>query len=514
MIASLTMKFLETMKNQMKIRMIATKISLKLIAIAMIGFILNGCQNEVKLFEPGVDQYVITEYIENNPDQFSEFGNMLQATGIENLLRVRGPFTLMLPTNDAIQYYYDSIGISSYTEIEMEDLKSFVYSHLIEGEITAGSIGQGSLLYKNGMGDYIASDLPGTKILLNKKAFIIKRDINVSNGWIHHIDHTLEPITATVFEVIDNMEGYEIFAEGLVKTGLSDTLNRPSFPYGSIEARTNFTLLAVPDTLYKRNNISTIQDLIAKYSDSDDLTDKENGFYKYMEFHCLSGTNYFTDFTPSDDGDIYYLISYENYLNIWVGKDYQINRTDTSYTGFYYDQSNVPAKNGVIHTVDDMLPAVDAEPTVIIFQNTDYFDLHQGDFYQNNYERFYDGQNTFEFIKWDAEYLMYYFKNEDNFMDADGLSLQGHWWIEITLPIIRKGTYVIQPWMFGGGLLAMYIDDVYYAEIDLSNVDHWSKYFPIEEKITFTETKTHKLKLKTLTSTNMWWDHIKLTPSN
>ncbi|MDA3891749.1 MAG: hypothetical protein PF517_08815, partial [Salinivirgaceae bacterium] len=128
------------------------------------------------------------------------------------------------------------------------------------------------------------------------------------------------------------------------------------------------------------------------------------------------------------------------------------------------------------------------------------------------YERFYDGQNTFEKIKWDAEYLLYYFKNEDAFWDTDGLSLTGHWWIELTLPKIRKGTYVLNPYWFGGGNVSMYIDGVFFREIDLNATFTWNDYTELLEPIIFTETEEHTLKLKTNTSSSIWWDRIRFTP--
>ncbi|MDA3890619.1 MAG: fasciclin domain-containing protein, partial [Salinivirgaceae bacterium] len=374
---------MKTLKNRISVMRNAIIFAL----IISFGLILSGCQNEVKELEIGPEGFVITDYVYEYPDLFSEFGKVMQATGIENLLRVRGPFTLMLPNNDAMQDYYERMGVSSHTDIEIKTLEDFAYNHIFQGQIPSGSIGEGSLLYKNGLGDLVACELAGTEILLNKEAIIINRDILVSNGYIHQIDHTLDPITDNIYDVLKSLPGYSIFTEGLEKAGLKDTLQIIEFPYGNNIARTSFTLLAVPDTLFNREGISSIDDLINKYGTGDDLADKSNGFYQYMEYHCLSGTHYFSDFTPGENGDIYYLISYDNYLNILVDQHYKINMTDTSYSSFYNELSNIPAKNGTIHTVNDLLPNVESAPTEIVFQVTDYFDLQQGSYYGNNYER-------------------------------------------------------------------------------------------------------------------------------
>jgi len=485
----------------------------RLALVILLGILVNSCQNEVQEWKKDSTDMVITEYVYSEPDLFTEFGEIIKATGVENLLRVRGKFTLFLPTDDAMRDYYASKNVSSWTEIDTAELVKLVYNHIFSGEINTANIGLGALPLKNGLGDYVASDfLNDRDILLNKSAVIIKRNIVVSNGYIHHIDHVIDIVTKNVFEVLSDNGGYTIFKEALVLTGLDDTLKVVTFPYGSVDAEAYFTLLAVPDTLYNREGINSVNDLIGKYSNSDDLRDKNNGFYQYMEYHCISNVNYFTDFTPGDKGAVYYIISNENYINIRVEEDFKINKDgDGNYTGFYFGQSNIPAKNGVLHCINSQMPITETSLFEVIFQVTDYFDFKQGEFYGNYYERFFDGQNTFENIKWDAEYLMYYFKNEDLFWDADGLSLSGHFWIEITTPKIRKGKYSIDTYWFGGATLAWFVDDVLVNSVDMTVGSFWNNYTPVGE-IEFTETKAHKIRLKTLSPGSLWWDRVKFTP--
>src|SRR3989339_543470 len=442
------------------------------ILFIFLGIGLIGCNDEPQLRDRGNEELVITEYIIREKDLFSEFNGVLEKTGIDNILRLRGPYTLMAPTNDAMFAYYTSKGVSSYNEIETEELKNFVLNHIFKGSIGTGAIGLGALPFKNGLNDYIASDLQETEIILNKKAKIIKRDIEVSNGFIHHIDKVLEPFDDDdhIFAVLSALEGYTIFTEGLVRAGISDTLNDISFPYGNTTAKVNFTLLAVPDTLYQREGINSINDLIDRYGTEGELSDTSNGFYK---------------------------------------------DTDGNYSAFYYEQSNIPAKNGVIHTINNLFPNVEMAPVQITFQTTEFFDLQQGDYYLDHYARFYDGENTFEGIKWDAEYLMYYFKYEP-LMDHDALSLMGHFWIEITTPKIRKGTYNLSTFMFWGGgnaYTAWYVDGEYLGDLD-PGLGIWGDltHPVVVGEVTFTETKSHTIRLQTLIPGGMWWDFIRFEP--
>ncbi len=484
---------------------------LKIALLSMIMGFMVQCGDDVVPWETKSTEMVITDYVYNNPDQFSDFGDLLAYTGVENLLRVRGPFTLLLPTNEAMQAYYAGKNVSSYTEIDQQELEDLVYNHLFQGEITAGSIGQGSLLYKNGLGDYVASEFSGIEILINKTAIIIKRDIPTSNGYVHHIDHVLEPVTGSVVEELATYPGYSIFLDGLEAAGLSDTLNTIDFEYGSATARTRYTLLAVPDTLFQRFGINSVDDLVDRYSDSPDLTSLDNGFYEYMVYHCLNETHYFNDLAPSD---IYYLITFDNNLNIRVDEDYKINPTDDGYTGFYYELSNIPAKNGAIHTVNTLLENKLPDPQTITFQTTDFFDLQQGPYYLNYYQRFYDGENTFEFIKWEGEFMQYYLKPAHNLMDDDCLNMNGHFEVEITTQKIPKGDYTLSGFFFMGGgypKMAVYVDGERIGDVDLQDGSWGGSPLSFGE-VSFTETKRHTIRLESLRPGGLFWDYVRFTP--
>lgn len=471
-----------------------------------------SCQPEVIEWQTKTNNQVITDYVLDNEETFSEFAEALAYTGIENILRVRGPFTLFLPTDSAMQEYYASKGIASITELDVEAASDFVYNHMCQGEITSGAIGQGSLPFLNGLGDKIASDLVGIDILLNKEAIVINRDVPVSNGMVHHLDHVLEPITMTVIDVMEAVGGYSIFLEGLNRVGYTDTLESVEFPYGQTTAKSNYTVLAVPDTLYNREGISSVDDLIDLFSSGGDLSDPDNGFRQYMAYHCISGAHYFTDFLPDD---IYYIISGDNYLNIKVEEDFKINKTDSSYVGFYYELSNFPAKNGVIHAVNHTLPITETAPVEITHQVTDYWDLQQGSFYLNYYERFFDGQNTFKDIKWEGTTVLYYLKPGHHLMDDDAIKMEEtHYWIEITTPIVRKGEYHLSGFFFQGGDRGVYACEVdgEYIGIVNPNEGAWGGDPVPFGNVSFETTESHKIKLSTVIPGRGFWDYVRFTP--
>ena len=153
----------------------------------------------------------------------------------------------------------------------------------------------------------------------------------------------------------------------------------------------------------------------------------------------MGGTYYFNDLNTQ----IYPILSYDNNISVRVDTDYKLNTDFVTgkYTGFIQEESNIPAKNGTVHTLNDLLPVFQPEPTVIVFETTDYFDMKQGDYFGKYYMRWFDGQNTFEYIKWEGSYMLYYFKDHDTgkLLNDDCLSMSGWWWVEITTPKIMKG---------------------------------------------------------------------------
>jgi uncharacterized surface protein with fasciclin (FAS1) repeats len=426
------------------IHSVLCKFRLSLVIFLTVSILLNSCKEEPQLWKVDSEQQVIGDYIASNPDQYSEFEKLIELAGMKSLLRIRGPFTVFLPTNEAMMNYYTLKGVSGLEGFSASVLENICRNHFIDNFIGTGDIGLGALKETNGLGDYLASEFEGSDIIISKSSKIIKRNIYCSNGVIHVLDKVLDPVTQDIFTIVSSDPSYSIFSEGLRRTLLMDTLQIISFPYGNRQARTRFTLLAVADTVYQRYGINRIEDLIQWCgANPDSITYLDNPFYRYMEYHCLNGSYYLSDLTTG----VYPILSRDNNVAFTIDTDYKINYDSDSkeYTGFNIPASNIPAKNGALHSVDDLLPAIDPEPATVQFETTDFFDLQQGDYYQKYYMRFFDGENDLEKIKWRGNYLQYYFQqNNTSILSRDCLAIQGGWWeISITFPKVMKGKYEV-----------------------------------------------------------------------
>jgi uncharacterized surface protein with fasciclin (FAS1) repeats len=484
--------------------------------LILILAIFYSCKNDPIIWKPKSEELVISQYVETN-DEFSEFFGLIESTGVSSLLAVRGPFTLFLPNNDAMNAYYAEKGISSYTNLSMEEQTTLAMNHVVEGEIGSGSIGLGALIEVNGIGDYLVSEFDGSDIIINKNSRIIDRDIIAANGVIHQVNKVLDPVTKSVYQVLADNPGYSIFKQGLDMTGLKDTLNVIDFifnPAVDKTARTRFTILAVADTTFQRFGINSIDDLIATYDDGmGDLTDMENGFYRYMEYHCLSQTYYLSDLDLGTKN--YPVLSYDNNVSVTVDDDYKIN-LDTptkKYTGFIIELCNNPGKNGTFHTINGLLPVIQPKPTTVVWETTDHFDMKQLDEFGFTYARFFDGQNDFANIKWEGNYLLYYFKDHDtgSLLNDDCLSMSGWWWCQVKTPKIMKGKYKIGSNLWSGNInYAVYVDGVNTALIkrsDPANSTSWGEF-------DWTRTEEHTIKVVATSPGMLFWDTITFTPIN
>jgi uncharacterized surface protein with fasciclin (FAS1) repeats len=462
-------------------------------------------------------EQLIGEYITSNPDQFSEFQKLVEATGMEALLRIRGPYTLFLPNDEAMLEYYMDKNVNSLDDFTDSVQEALFLNHIVESEIETNGIGLGTLIETNALGDYLVTEFEGSDIIVSKTSKIIKRDIRAANGIIHIMDKVLDPVTADIYSVVTSDPSYGIFSEGLRLTGLKDTLRLVSFPYGQKQARIRFTVLAVPDTIYQRYGIESIEDLIAWCgSDSDSLTYLTNPFYRYMEYHCLNGSYYLSDLNTG----IYPILSRDNNLAFTIDTDYKINYDPRTgiYTGFIIPASNTPAKNGALHAINDLLPVTEPRPASVRFETTDFFDLRQGDYFDNYYMRFFDGENTFEKIKWKGDYLLYYFQRYNSaIVNRDCLSMLGWFTISITFPKVMKGKYevsIFQPgWQDVTDCVA-YIDgqptDYFYTGPYGSSggTGGLQKIADVE----FLTTAEHTITIRNISFGMLFWDYVQFDP--
>jgi uncharacterized surface protein with fasciclin (FAS1) repeats len=495
---------------------------LQSICILFIIIVFSQCTEEVQVLPKTNEELVISEFIANNSD-FSEFNELLKSSGLVNLLSIRGPYSLFLPNNSAMYDYYKEKNIKSFADLDSLGKRNLVLNHLVPTRYSVSDFQLGTLGTKNALGDNIVTEFQGAEIIINKYARIIKRDTKVSNGTIQIIDKVLDPVILSVYDLLASNPSYSIFTEGLKRTGLIDTLNLISFNFGNSLARTRYTILAITDTTFKRYGINSIDDLINKYSPGDDAIYKNpnNGLYAFMDYHCLDKeAYYFSDFQTG--ASLYSVLSKNSNVQIKVVNNVLKINADSSgfYTGIYLEQSDIPSKNGVIHTIDKLLEVSLPPSTVLIWEVTDYFDLKQGEYYLNHFQKFFDTAQ-FSGIRWQGEYLQYYIKpsGAQTQLNYDCLNMMGFWTIEVTTPKIMKGKYSIAARVWDGPFYNVYIDGVFALTINRTTGNGGTGHVAMDNtalysfgNVDWKTTTQHKIRLEAIKSSTLFWDRVEFTP--
>lgn len=489
----------------------------KLGLLLMIALGITFCTEKPLLWKVDSTEQVASDYI-NSHAEFSEFAKLVKMNGLEPLLSIRGPFTIMLPDNDAMFAYYKEYGKNSLDEFDMDFLKKLIRNHLITNEISTGDVGLGAIRDTNAIGDYLVTEFQGSDIILNKHSKIIHRNIRLANGIVQVIDRVIDPVTKDVYTMIAENPSFKIFAEGLKITGIKDTLQEIYLPFGKRTARTRFTILAVPDSIYQKNGINNVNDLIKwTGANPDSVTYINNPFYRYIEYHCLNGTNYLNSFNTT----LYPVLSCDNNVSLTINTDYKINLDSKTkeYTSFNIHSSNVPAKNGAIHTINGLLPVIQPEPTTIIFETTDFFDFKQGDYFHKYYEKFSDGKNQFANIHWMGDYLQYHFKVNGTsgvLRNDDCLQMIGWFSLSVTFPKVMKGKWevsIYQPTWQDVTSCSVYIDDVMAPNKYMGPRTGGPGGLQKIADVDFKTTSQHTIRLENFFYGMAFWDYVQFKPT-
>lgn len=378
-------------------------------AIAVLGVFTTSCLDNPDVIDT-FTQEMMGEYVASRPNDFSEFKQLLEKTDIMGLLNAYGEYTLFVPTNEAMQAFYLSQNKTSLDDFTPDTLKKIAYDHIIKGYIVKTENFIDGLMPFLTMSDrYISTESrTGNSALIyfiNNKSEIISRDIEVSNGVIHIINHMVEPSELNIVQSIARDSNFTLFNEALTKTGLWEELlltrdesydpknyshidvtfvqgggSRDELP---VSRKFGYTVLMESDQTYK--NVYGIENLeqLTAYAAANvyhenpadasvtDITDRRNSLNKFIAYHLVNKKLTYTKFI--DDYDTDHMIKtfdmYEyietmfpntllevkkeratgetNLLNksVETGEAVRINK----------DYKDIDATNGVYHEIDRIL---------------------------------------------------------------------------------------------------------------------------------------------------------------
>lgn len=181
-----------------------------LVAIAFLAF---SCSEdyEVKNLEPTTITKLLRADSTGVATKFSLFVEALESTGMDTMLDEPGEYTVLAPTNDAMNAALGGLSIEDFETANPGLLQNVLKNHIInsvvltedftDGQTLTTSLGQTITVdfQPNTYYPAIDSDLGAyeeTSIFVNS-ARIFARDAKASNGRINVIDSVLLPVTGS-----------------------------------------------------------------------------------------------------------------------------------------------------------------------------------------------------------------------------------------------------------------------------------------------------------------------------
>ncbi|MDE6451813.1 MAG: fasciclin domain-containing protein, partial [Odoribacter sp.] len=413
-------------------------------------------------------------YLETQP-QFSEWVKMLKRVDLYNALNISTKFTCFIADNDAVAEYLQSKGYRSVDDMSDEALSYLMRYHIIPGVAYPHSSMSGQISNPTASDDYLLvkyRDGGINAMYVNDTALIIRKDIEVINGYLHQLDRVLDPITETVWDLLRENENYSIFRQAVEACGLQEWLTTKKKEVNEVKLDDYKTVFVVSDEVFRANGINSLEELKKHF-----VTEAE--FQKYVAYHVVN--------TNSDFGDLatFSTDSKEKVKNLLTRADGQlitvedlkgnviINRHSDSVTLVRggYDQKG---QNGYVHEVNKLMEVSAPQPVTVTFDLCDIEDCRILEMYGKHTTAI--DQQTYSIDRKNAKEIEWFTVPDNDNAVKYQLRTQG-WnlgkdllyvnlgyvgWLKIKSPVIAAGTYKVTLYKFAygdRGSNQMYIDD-------------------------------------------------------
>jgi uncharacterized surface protein with fasciclin (FAS1) repeats len=122
---------------------------------------------------------------------FKTLTTALEAAGLVETLKGKGPFTVFAPTDEAFAKLPEGTLKSLLMPANKQKLKAILTYHVVAGNVKAADVIKLSSV-KTLNGQSVTIKVVGGNVLING-ATVVKADIAATNGTIHVIDTVLMP---------------------------------------------------------------------------------------------------------------------------------------------------------------------------------------------------------------------------------------------------------------------------------------------------------------------------------
>lgn len=444
----------------------------KIITIIAGLLLLGSCDDPYKdqVFR-AYDEQPVGEWLAGQPE-FSMWVAMLRKVNLYNAMNLgNGQFTCFVADNTAVETYLrEKTDYDSVEEMPADEIDFLLRYHIISGAKMASANLMLKLSLPTLTGDYLTA---GINIDTQRRyidngedkepSFLVRKDIDLSNGVIHTLDKPLEPLTQSVWDIISGNPSYSIFAGAVESCGLGEWLDNTYRTIGETTIRENKTVLVVSDEVFRSRGINSLDDLKAWFGGGDPA-DKESDLYQFMLYHMMDKLNGYAELTTFPSGyksmTIYSCSEIKGISVLDTGSSIDFNpQAGAESFRIVEARRDIPAKNGYVHEIDNLgvLPETMAH-YVVVWEPTDKVEFQAVPFYRSEKGEG-DGAQKYSLIengldvpgiRWEAipetkAEVWYHSEYVGNgrylYSDALYWNMGDIGWLEVDIPVLPAGTY-------------------------------------------------------------------------
>lgn len=491
----------------------------------------------------------IAEYIGNNKETYSRFYAVMTEGSLFDPLSSYNPFgtgfTLFLPTDEAFdRYIQNNPKYSSFEDLIADKVFVRILGryHLVNMDLNTNDFPYGALPDTTATGDLLtigfSSDLDSTVYRVNNVAPVITGNLEMVNGYIHVISEVLEPVNFTGYQWLSNQAEYSIIARAFDITGLKDTLGLFRSNSTGLLVKNKYTMLVEHDSIFQRNGINSIDDLIAEYATPGlPLTHPDNELYQFAAYHVLEGEYFLVDLNDSRNFNTYanapVMISSGLEVRINPGVDtFRIEVSDlgdttfVTYVSLYYQESNILTKNGAIHLISEKLDYYIPPISNRSFQFYEEPEINRIRETPGTYYFLEEDMEELEVISWTGPKEITFHKSSstsEKASNTDYIEIEGNFVINYTMPKILPGRYNLflraNGWNSNNehATIMVYIDgERMSGNFDLNTGGSSSDPYRINDiwdgyeigNVEFTKYKEHTITVESLIPGKFLWDRV------
>jgi transforming growth factor-beta-induced protein len=258
---------------------------------------------------------------------FKTLAAALEAAGLVETLKGKGPFTVFAPTDEAFAKLPKGTVEELLKPENKEKLKTILTYHVVQGNVDSKKVT--TLKTADTVsGQRVDIKVKDGKVMIDN-ATVTTPDVATSNGVIHVIDMVILPQTDNALTVAEKAGSFKTLAAAIKAAGLTDTLNGPG----------PFTIFAPTDEAFAKLPAGTLDELLKP--------ENKEKLKTILTYHVVSGRVY---------ADKAVTLKAAPTL---AKQDAPIVVKDGTATiaGATITQTDIEASNAVIHVIDTvMLP--------------------------------------------------------------------------------------------------------------------------------------------------------------